>query len=76
MDWQFVRASGAMLALNLLYAVVALFVGLIAIRVFDGVLLRKIDLEEEIQKGNVAAALFASTLLVFVAIIIGLALRG
>jgi uncharacterized membrane protein YjfL (UPF0719 family) len=74
MDWSFVRASGVMLAMNLVYAVVALFVGVLAIRVLDRFLLKKLDLEEEIGKGNVAAAVFASTLLIFVAIIIGLAL--
>jgi uncharacterized membrane protein YjfL (UPF0719 family) len=74
MDWSFVRASGVMLLMNLAYAVVALFVGVLAMRVLDRFMLKKIDLEEEIGKGNIAAAIFASTLLLFVAIIIGLAL--
>ena len=74
MDWSFVRASGVMLLMNLVYAVVALFVGVLAMRVLDRFMLKKIDLEEEIGKGNIAAAIFASTLLLFVAIIIGLAL--
>ena len=74
MDWNFVRATGVMLLMNLTYAVVALFVGVIAIRLLDRIILKKLDLEEEIQKGNIAAAIFASTLLIFVAIIVGLAL--
>ena len=32
MDWQFVAASSTMLLINLIYALTALFVGVIAIR--------------------------------------------
>ncbi|MFH1480745.1 MAG: DUF350 domain-containing protein [Pseudomonadota bacterium] len=74
MDWNFVRASLVMLVSNLVYAVVALFVGLFALRLFDRILLKRIDLEEEIKKGNLAAAIFASTILLFVALILGFAL--
>lgn len=74
MDASFVRATSLMLVINLVYAIVALFIGALALRVVDRWFLRKIDLEEEIKKGNLAAAVFASTLLLFVAIIIGLAL--
>ena len=74
MDFEFVSASLVMLLVNLIYAVVALFVGLLAIRLFDKVLLKKIDLEEEVKKGNIAAAIFSATLLLFVAIILGFAL--
>jgi uncharacterized membrane protein YjfL (UPF0719 family) len=63
-----------MLVINLVYAVVALFIGALSLRVVDRWLLRKIDLEEEIKKGNLAASVFASTVLLFVAIIVGLAL--
>jgi uncharacterized membrane protein YjfL (UPF0719 family) len=74
MDWNFARASLTMLMINLIYAVVALFIGLIAIRALDRFLLKKIDLEEEIKKGNMAAALVTATFLLFVAIIVGFAL--
>ncbi|NOZ19829.1 MAG: DUF350 domain-containing protein [Planctomycetes bacterium] len=74
MDWKFVFATSVMLVINLIYAVVALFVGVGALHLLDRVLLKKVDLEEEIQKGNVAAGIFAGTLLLFVAIIVGLAL--
>lgn len=74
MDWEFVRATSIMLVINLLYAVIALFVGVLAVRVLDKLVLRKIDLEEEIQKGNIAAAIFGGVLVLFVAIIIGFAL--
>ena len=74
MDWQFVLASTTMLIINLVYAVVALVVGLVTIRLLDRFMLKKLDLEQEIKNGNVAAAIFAGTLLLFVAIIVGLAL--
>ena len=74
MDWRFVAASSTMLLLNLVYAVVALVVGVGTLRLMDRFLFKKIDLEEEIRKGNIAAAIFAGTLLLFVAIIVGLAL--
>ena len=74
MDWEFVRATSVMLVVNLVYAVVALFVGVLAVRWVDHLLLKKIDLEEEIQKGNIAAAIFGGVLVLFVALIIGMAL--
>lgn len=74
MDWEFVSATLVMLLVNLVYAVIALFVGLLAIKIFDNLILKQIDLEEEIKKGNIAAAIFSSTLLIFVAIILGFAL--
>ncbi len=74
MDWEFVRAASVMLVINLIYAVVALFVGVLAVRWVDHLLLKKIDLEEEIQKGNIAAAIFGGVLVMFVALIIAMAL--
>lgn len=74
MDWNFTRATGVLLIVNLIYAILALFVGVIALRLIDRLLLRKIDLEEEIKKVNIAATIFASTMVIFVAHIIGFAL--
>lgn len=74
MEWQWVIASAARLSINLIYAVVALFVGVLALRIIDTVVLRKIDLEEEIRKGNLAAALFASVLVLFTGVILAFAL--
>lgn len=74
MDWNFARASGFMLFMNLIYALVALFLGVAAMRMIDRFILTRLNLEEEIQKGNVAAAILAAALLLFVAIIVGLSL--
>lgn len=74
MDMQFANATAVMLFINLGYALVALVLGVAGIKLVDRLFLRKLDLEDEIQKGNIAAAIFASTLILFVAIIIGMAL--
>ncbi len=74
MDWQFVSASATMLVINLVYAVVALLVGVAALRWLDAVMLKQLDLEQEIKAGNLAAAVFASALVLFLAIIIGCSL--
>jgi hypothetical protein len=74
MDWDLVKASSFMMVLNLIYALVALFVGVLAVRLVDWVILRKIDLQDEIKRGNVAGAIFAAALLIFVAVIIGMAM--
>lgn len=64
-----VRASAVSLALHLLFGVVALFVGALAIRAIDRFLLKRIDLEEEIARGNLAAAVFMGALWIALAII-------
>ena len=74
MDWQFVGATAVMLFLNLIYAIVALLAGVAAVRVVDKRLLKNLDLEKEIKDGNIAASIFGSVLVLFVAILLGLAL--
>jgi len=74
MDWELIRGISVRLLVNLVYAVVSLFVGVLALRLLDRFLLKKVDLEEEIKKGNIAAAILAGTMLIFVAIILGLTL--
>ena len=74
MDWQFVGATAVMLLLNLVYAVVALLAGVAAVRVVDRRFLKHLDLEQEIKNGNIAASIFGSVLVLFVAILLGLAL--
>jgi uncharacterized membrane protein YjfL (UPF0719 family) len=71
MDTAFWQATAITLAINMVYTVVALFVGAGAVRLVDRVMYKEIDFMEEIKKGNIAAAIFASVLLLFVAIILG-----
>lgn len=74
MSSEFIQSTLMLLVINLAYALTALFVGVVAVLALDRWLFRKIDFQEEIAKGNVAAAIFAGVLLLFVAIIIGTSL--
>ncbi len=64
------------LGTNLLYTVLALFIGIIALKTIDSKLLKTIEIEEELKKGNMAVAIFASTILLFIALIISFGLKG
>jgi uncharacterized membrane protein YjfL (UPF0719 family) len=64
MDIAFAKASAFMLGINLAYAIIGFFLSVIAILIIDKIFLKKIDLEEEIKKGNIAAAIFAGALVI------------
>ena len=74
MDMDFARASAVMLGINLLYALLGIVIAVIGIKLIDVFFLRRIDLEEEIKKGNIAAAIFAAALILGAAMIIARAL--
>ena len=67
-----VQQSMLYLGLNLVYAVMALLVGVIAIRAVDRWLYTRVDFEEEIKRGNIAAAIYKSALLLFIGLVIGI----
>ena len=76
MEMEFFSASLINLLLNLSYTVIALIVGVYALLWIDKRLLKNIDIEEEMKKGNIAVSIFASTILIFVAIIVASGLKG
>ena len=76
MDWSYLAATSLQLGVNLVYTVFAILIGIVALKFIDKWLLRSIDLEVEIKKGNIAAAIFASTILMFIAVIIAFSLKG
>jgi uncharacterized membrane protein YjfL (UPF0719 family) len=57
-------------AMHLAFGVIALFVGAVAIKVIDRFLLKRIDLEAEIARGNLAAAVLAGALWIALAMIL------
>jgi len=73
-DAAFIRATSITLLINLVYALVALVVGVLAVRWVDETLYKNIDFVEEIKKGNLAAAIFASVLVLFIGIVLHAAL--
>ncbi len=76
MESQFLYATLFNLGVNLIFTILALFIGVIALIVIDKKLLRRVDIEEELKKGNVAIAIFSSTILLFVALIVSFGLKG
>ena len=76
MESDFLTASLISLTVNLGYTIIALLVGMAALVWVDKKLLKHIDIEEELKKGNMAVALFASTILLFVAIIVAFGFRS
>jgi len=76
METQFFLATVFNLGLNLLYTLLALMVGVVALSIVDQQLLKGVDIQEQLQKGNIAVAIFASTILIFVAIIVSFGLKG
>jgi len=76
MQMDFLYATFFNLGINLIYTILSLFLGVIALIVIDRKLLKKVDIEEELKKGNLAIAIFAATILVFVALIVSFGLKG
>ena len=64
------------LGINLLYTVLALILGVLALIIIDKKLLKSVVIEEELKKGNMAIAIFSSTILLFVALIVSFGLKG
>ncbi len=75
-ETQFIISSAVSLGINLIYTILALIIGIAGLKFVDNRLIKAMDLEEEIKNGNLAAAIFASTILLFVAIIVSFGLKG
>ncbi len=76
MTLDFLVASFFNLGVNILQTLVALLVAVLGLQFIDRKLLKHIDIEQELQKGNIAVSIFASTILLFVAILVVFGLRG
>jgi putative membrane protein len=62
----------AIVGMNVIYAVLGVVLMFVSIKVFDR--LTKIDLEEELQRGNIAVGILVGALFLSIAMIIGRAL--
>ena len=76
METDFLFASIFNLSINLVYTIIALFIGVASLIIIDKKILKTIQIEEELKKGNIAVAIFASTILIFVALIVSFGLKG
>lgn len=75
MEWDFIFASFINLAINLSYVVISLIVAVVALLIIDKQLLKGVNIQDELKKNNIAVAIFASTLVLFVALIISFGLK-
>lgn len=76
MSSDFLIATLFNLGINLLYTIVALVVAVVALLWVDRKMMPSISFEEELRKGNVAVAIFASSLMLFVALIVTFGFKG
>ena len=76
MESQVLFATLFNLGINLLYTILALLLGVTALILIDKKLLKSIKIEDELKKGNIAIAIFASTILIFIALIVSFGLKG
>lgn len=63
------------MGLNLAFAIVAMLVGLIALKFADRWVFPDVDFIAEIKRGNIASAIFAGMVLLFVALVLSSAVR-
>lgn len=75
MEAEFISATYFTLGLNLLFTLITLVASVILLLGVDKILLKDIDLQKEIKNGNIAAAIFASSIMLFIAIIVGMGIR-
>lgn len=76
MEWSFVSASLLNLAINIGYTVITLFIAVAALLIIDKMLLKNLDIQKELQNNNMAVAIFASSIMLFVALIISFGLQS
>ncbi len=76
MESQFFLSTLIQLGINLVYTLLALLVGVVALQIVDNLLLKDVDIQKQLQDGNMAVSVFASTILIFVAIIVSFGLKG
>ena len=62
MEWALIRSTMLSEMVHLVAGVLTVIVGAFVIRGIDKIVLRKIDLEEEIARGNLAAAVLAGAM--------------
>jgi Domain of Unknown Function (DUF350) len=75
-DSTFLLTTAVNLLINLVYAIAVFGVAFLTFMWSDKILCKNIDFMEEIKRGNMAAAIFASVKLLFIAFVIAAALNS
>lgn len=60
--------------LNLGYAVLSLFISVVALVIIDKFIFKNVDFIEEIKNGNIAVAIFQSVILLFIGVVVSSAM--
>jgi len=76
MEFDFLSASLINLAINISYTLISLVVAVYALILIDKKLLKGVDIQQELKNNNLAVAIFASSIMLFVAIIISFGLQS
>ncbi|MGB0495026.1 MAG: DUF350 domain-containing protein [Kangiellaceae bacterium] len=69
-----IEQSITFLGINLVYALITLLVSVFALVIIDKYVFTKIDFIEEIKKGNIAASIFQSTILIFIGLVVAVSM--
>ncbi len=69
MEWALIRSTLISELVHLIAGAITLMAGAVLIRAIDRIVLKKIDLEEEIGRGNLAAAVLAGAMWLALAIV-------
>ena len=76
MEPEFFVASLINLLINMSYSLLGILVSVYVLFWVDRKLLRTIDIEAQLKAGNIAVAIFAAAVLIFVAIVMAFGLKG
>ena len=76
MEIEFLTASALNLLINLSYSLIAIVVSVYVLFWVDKKLLKEVNIEQELKNGNIAVAIFSSSILIFVALLIAFGFKG
>lgn len=74
MEVSSVEQSIIFMMINLGYAVLSLFIGVIALVLIDKFIFKDVDFMQEIKNGNIAVAIFQSVILIFIGVVVSAAM--
>lgn len=74
MEVSTLEQSITLMLINLGYAVLSLFISVVALVIIDKLIFKDVDFMQEIKNGNLAVAIFQSVILLFIGIIVSSAM--
>lgn len=74
MEISTLESSLMLMGINLAYAVLSLFIGVIALVIIDKFIFKDVDFIAEIKNGNIAVAIFQSVILLFIGVVVSAAM--